>query len=166
VAVDVNRESPDVHAYQGLDLPLTRCVHFVRTQEFDRPLEQAVEAAVGKGVKFAYWDYLDGGSASATIADPLGRALELAHAPYGTWLPWTKFLDDLITLSRYPGLVIVVDHADILLRERPDDMFDLIEAFLIPFHHWYDKKKPCHLCFQMEQNDSVRRAFVRGADSC
>jgi hypothetical protein len=97
---------------------------------------------------------------------PLARALELAHAPYGR-LPWVEFLDDLITLSfRYPGLVIVVDHADILLRERPDDMFDLIEAFLTQFHHWYDKKKPCHLCFQMEQNDSVGRVFVRGADSC
>jgi hypothetical protein len=156
---------PDVRAYEFLDQPLTRCIHFVRTQEFDGSQEQVVEAAVRKGVKCVYWDYVDGGSASATIADPLGRALELAHVPYGR-LPWIEFLDDLITLSfRYPGLVIVVDHADILLRERPEDMFDLIEAFLIQFHHWYEKKKPCHLCFQMEQNDSVRRVFVRGGNS-
>jgi hypothetical protein len=153
-----------VRAYQGLDLPLTHSVHFVQTREFDGSEEEVVEAAVKKGVKFVYWDYLDGGSASATIADPLGQALELEHAPYGSWLPWTRFLDDLITLSaRCPGLVIVVDHADILLRERPDDMFGLIEAFLIPFHHWYDMKKPCHLCFQMEQNNSVRSVFLRGA---
>jgi hypothetical protein len=45
-------------------------------------------------------------------------------------------------------------------------MFDLIETFLVVFHHWYDQKKPCHLCLQMEQNDSVRRVFVRGTDSC
>jgi hypothetical protein len=101
---------------------------------------------------------------STTIADPLGRALQLQHAPYGG-LPWIPFLDDLITLAhRYRGLVSVVDHADSLLRERPDDMFDLIEAFLTQFHHWYDQEKPCHLCFQMERNDSVRRVFVRGAD--
>src|SRR5215471_10123272 len=112
---DLNRESPDVRAYEFLDLPLTRCVHFVVTREFDGSQEQVVEAAIRKDVKCVYWDYLDGGSTSATIADPLGRALELAHAPYGR-LPWIEFLDDLITLSvRYPGLVIVVDHADILL---------------------------------------------------
>jgi hypothetical protein len=132
-------------------------------------LDEVVEAAVREGVEFVYWDYLDGGSASATIADPLGQALHLAHAPYGGRAglsPWIKFLDDLITLAyRYPGLVIVVDHANILLRERPDDMFALIEAFLIVFHHWYEQKKPCHLCFQMEQNDSVRRVFLRGTDS-
>jgi hypothetical protein len=155
-----------MRAYEMLELPVTRCVHFVRTGEFDGSQEQVVEAALRKGVKFVYWDYLDGGSVSAAIADPLGRALELAHVPYGA-PAWVQFLDDLITLAyRYPGLVIVVDHADILLRERPDDMFNLIEAFLIQFHHWYDMKKPCHLCFQMEQNDSVRRVFVRGGDSC
>jgi hypothetical protein len=107
-------------------------------------LDEVVEAAISRGVKFVYWYYLDGGSASVTIADPLGSALQLDHAPYG-------------------GL-IVVDHADILLRERPDEMCELIEAFLHVFHHWYDQKKPCHLCFQMEQDDSVRKLFVRGAD--
>jgi hypothetical protein len=153
-----------VNGYGGVDLPLTDCVHFVRTGDFDGSQEQAVEAAVRKGMKLVYWDYLDGGSASATIATPLGRALELAYTPYGN-LPWTQFLDDLITLSfRYPGLVIVIDHADSLLRERAEDMFDLIEAFLTQFHHWYDKKKPCHMCFQMGEHGSVRRAFGRGAN--
>jgi hypothetical protein len=137
----------------------------VNTREFDQSVEEVVEAAVKTGVKLVYWVYLDGGGTSTTIADPLGSALQLQHRPYGQ--AWIRFLDDLITLAyRYPGLVIVVDHANILLRERPDDMFDLIEAFLIVFHHWYDQKKPCHLCFQMEQNDSVRRVFVRGTDSC
>jgi hypothetical protein len=131
-------------------------------------LDEIVEAAISKGVKFVYWDYLDGGSASVTIADPLGSTLQLDHAPYGGRAglsPWLRFSDDLIALAyRYPGLVIVVDHADILLRERPDEMCELIEAFLHVFHHWYDQKKPCHLCFQMEQDDSVRKLFVRGAD--
>jgi hypothetical protein len=61
--------------------------------------------------------------------------------------------------------VIVVDRADILLRERPDDFFNLIEAFLVQFHHWYDQKKPCHLCLQMEENQSVRGLFVAESGS-
>jgi hypothetical protein len=93
---------------------------------------------------------------------PLGRALELANVPYYGPLAWVQFDDDLVALSvRYPGLMIVFDHADILLRERPHDMFELIEWYLHQFYHLYDKKKPCHLCFKMEQNDSVRRLFVR-----
>jgi hypothetical protein len=31
---------------------------------------------------------------------------------------------------------------------------------LIQFHHWYDQKKPCHLCFQMEENQSIRGLFL------
>jgi hypothetical protein len=128
-------------------------------------LDEVVEPAISKGVKFVYWDYLDGGSASTTIANPLGRALQLQHAPYnglGPVSPWVPFEDDMITLSfRHPGLVIVVDHADILLRERPHDMFELIEWFLHQLYHWYDQKKPCHLCLQMEQDDSVRGVFAR-----
>ncbi len=76
--------------------------------------------------------------------------LASASAPYGGRAglsPWVRFEDDLIDLSvRYPGLVIVVDHADILLREKRHDMFELIEEFLHCFYHWYEKKKPCHLC--------------------
>jgi hypothetical protein len=124
--------------------------------------EVHVEAALKEDVKIVYWNYLDGGSGSATIADPLGRALELDHTPYGTIgnISWVQFLDDLITLAhRLRGLVIVVDRADLLLRERPGDFFNLIEAFLLQFHHWYDQKKPCHLCFQMEENQLVRALF-------
>ncbi len=137
-------------------------------REFDAAQKHEVDEAIGRGVKYVYWDYLDGEGTSTTIADPLGRTLQLEHAPYGGrggLSPWIGFLDDLISLSyRYPGLVIVVDHADSLLRERPDEMFDLVEAFLTQFHHWYDQKKPCHLCFQMEPNDSIRRIFFGGGD--
>jgi hypothetical protein len=153
-----------MRAYEALHLPLTRCVHFVKNREIDGSEGRVVEAAIKEGVKCVYWNYVDGGSGSITIADPLGIALKLEHAPYGR-LPWIPFLDDLITLAhRYRGLVIILDRADILLHERPDDMFDLIEAFLIQFHHWYDQKKPCHLCFQMEENQSIRRLFLADAD--
>jgi hypothetical protein len=147
----------------GLHLPLTRCVHFVKAHDSEESGEWAVETAAKEGIRCVYWSYLDGGHESVTVADPLGMALELEHAPYGVGRPWIRFLDDLITLAyRYRGLVIFVDRADILLRERPDDMFELIEAFLHQFHHWYDNKKPCHLCLQMEEDPSVRRIFVPG----
>ncbi len=99
---------------------------------------------------------------STTIADPLATALQLEHAPYGN--PWVQFLDDLITLAyRYDGLVIVIDRADLLMAERRDDMFECLEAFLHQFHHWYDQKKPCHLCFQLVEDDLVRELFSRQA---
>ncbi len=146
--------------YSAINLPMTRCVHFVKNREIDGSEWHLVDAGVKEGVKFVYWNYLDGGSGSVTIADPLARALELTHTPYGR-APWIEFLDDLITLAyRHGGLVIIVDRADVLLRERPDDLFNLIEAFLVQFHHWYDHEKPCHLCFQMEENPSVRQLFV------
>jgi hypothetical protein len=159
-----------MRAYEALNLPLTRCVHFVKNQEFEGTQHSVVQAALKEGVTFVYWSYLESGSESITIADPLGIALKLEHAPYGTsWvngISWVRFLDGLITLAyRYKGLVIIIDHADVLLRERPDDMFDLIESFLTQFHHWYDQKKPCHLCLQMEKNPSVRRSFAPEAEA-
>ena len=43
-------------------------------------------------------------------------------------------------------------------------MFNLVEAFLIQFHHWYDQKKPCHLCFQMVEDAYVTDFFTREAE--
>src|SRR5882757_88748 len=149
---------PEMFGYSAINLPMTRCIHFVKNDEMDGSEGRLVEAALKEGTKIVYWNCADGGS--ATTADSLGRALELKYAPYGR-VPWIEFLDDLILLAdRLRGLVIVVDRADLLLRERPDDFFNLIEAFLVQFHHWYDQKKPCHLCLQMEENQSVRGLFV------
>jgi hypothetical protein len=148
-----------VRRYEFLGKATTRCVHFVQTTASSGFLEEQVEAARKVGVKFAYWNYLHGGSECNTLADPLGVALGLEHAPYG--LPWIQFLDDLITLAyRYDGLVIVVDRADLLLTEKSDEMFNCVEAFLAQFHHWYDQKKPCHLCFQMVEDDHVTNLFT------
>jgi hypothetical protein len=95
------------------------------------------------------------------------RQLNLEHAPYSprafpfqpqVWLP---LLDDLITLSWHEkGIVIFVDSAHVFLAEHPRGMFRLIESFLIQVHHWMEKKKPCHLCFQMEPTDSLRAQFA------
>jgi hypothetical protein len=140
-----------------------RCVHFVQSSAYNEFLEAEVEAAKKAGVKFAYWNYLHGGREATTLANPLAIALGLEHTPYAN-LPWTQFLDDLITLAyRYDGLVIVVDRADLLITEKRDEMFNCLEAFLIQFHHWHDQKKPCHLCFQLAEDDHVTNLFTREA---
>jgi len=141
-----------MRGYEALNRPGTGCVHFVRTGSSE--LLEAQKALVSKfGGKFAYWNYLHGGREAATLANPLAIALGLEHAPYGN-LPWTQFLDDLITLAyRHDGLAIVIGRADLLFSERRDEAFNCIEAFLIQMHHWYDQKKPCHLFFQMTEDN-------------
>jgi hypothetical protein len=57
-------------------------------------------------------------------------------------------------------MVLAIDNAAELLRENSNDMFDLIESFLLQLHHWLEKEKPCHLCLQMERNELVRKAFA------
>ena len=57
-------------------------------------------------------------------------------------------------------MVLIIDNSDVFLKEKPRDLFDLIETFLLQFHHWFEKRKPCHLCFQMEKNEIIRLTFA------
>lgn len=129
------------------------------------------EAAVGglrsTGIRCVYTDYRNIEHGDLHIANAVARELNLQHAPYppptSPFQPqvWVPFWDDLITLSEHEkGVVIFVDSADVFLAENRRGMFRLIEAFLIQVHHWMEKKKPCHLCFQMEANDSLRAQFA------
>lgn len=150
--------------YEFLDKSTMRCIHFVKRSTSNALLEEQVEAAKRAGVVFTYWNYLEGGRESSNIADPLGVAVGLEHAPYGR--PWLQFLDDLITLAyRYNGLVIVVDRADVLIAEKSDEMFNLIEAFQVQFHHWFDQEKPCHLCFQVEEDEHATKLIKTEASA-
>jgi hypothetical protein len=66
---------------------------------------------------------------------------------------YLPFWDDLISLAyKKFGLVIVLDNAADFLATAPAEFFDLIEAFMVQFNHWFKLNKPCHLCFQMEKN--------------
>jgi hypothetical protein len=121
----------------------------------------------GAGIKCVYTDYRNIEQGDLHIANAVARGLNLQHAPYPPRTSpvqvkvWVPFLDDLITLSEHEkGMVLFVDSADVFLAENSRGMFHLIEAFLIQVHHWMAKKKPCHLCFQMEPNDSLRTLFV------
>jgi hypothetical protein len=118
-------------------------------------------------VRCVYMDYRNIENGDLHIANTVARELNLQHAPYpprtSPFQPevWVPLLDDLITLSDHEkGIVLFVDSADLLLAENSRGMFRLIEAFLIQVHHWMEKNKPCHLCFQMEANDSLKAQFL------
>jgi hypothetical protein len=99
------------------------------------------------------------------MTNAIAAQLKLEHAPYAPREPgkieeWVPFLDDLIGLSdRVSGISIIIDNADVWLSTDKKTLFKLMEAFQIQLHHWQEKKKPCHLFFQMEKNDLVRRIF-------
>ena len=61
-----------------LQRPMTRCVHFVETSPSGL-LKADIDAARAAGVKFGYWNYLDGGRDAPSIASPLASALGLQH---------------------------------------------------------------------------------------
>jgi len=56
-------------------------------------------------------------------------------------------------------MIAVIDDADAMFSKDRDEAFDLIEAFLLQFHHWFEKKKPCHLCFQLRPNPQIEQIF-------
>jgi hypothetical protein len=70
----------------------------------------------------------------------------------------TMSLEGIVSKRR----VILVDNANNLFRDKQDDAFDLIEAFLTQFHHWLGQRKPCHLCFQIESSAALQKVFAMG----
>jgi hypothetical protein len=150
-----------VLGYSGIHLPMSGCVRFVVDCDFADTLRETVVDLKSKGVVCGYVDYMDIRRTHERIGDHIAAVLKLPNAPYrGPISPWVPFLDDLIALSaRVNGLVLVIDNAGFFLENDRDEAFALIEAFLIQFHHWLEKKKPCHLCFQMEKNELIRQVF-------
>lgn len=152
--------------YGTLRLSGSGCVHFVYADSGDG--KSVVSGLRSAGIRCVYIDCRNIGYGDLDIANAVGRELTLQHAPYaprpspGHVEVWVPFLDDLITLSEQEkkGVVLFIDGADVLLAENSRGMFGMIGAFLIQVHHWMEKKKPCHLCFQMEPNDSLRAQFA------
>jgi hypothetical protein len=144
------------------------CVHFVYADQIDDSDAPIAEELKRADVRYVYVDYLEVRRESDPyIGNAIAQALKLEHAPYRPRTSphqserWVPFLDDLITLSHHAnGIAIIIDNADDLLAENSREMFGLIEAFLIQFHHWFEKQKPCHLCFQMEKSEWVKRFFA------
>jgi hypothetical protein len=158
-----HKENKPVLDYSRIGMPVSACVSFVRNTEIDGDELRAIAGdAKAKGIACAYLDYLQTRGGSEHIGDHIARVLELYHPPYGgAHNPWVPFLDDLIALStEVNGMVLIIDNSDVFLKEKPRDLFDLIESFLLQFHHWFEKRKPCHLCLQMEKNEIIRLTFA------
>lgn len=149
-----------------LRLSSSGCVHFMYADFFSGDVHAEVDDLRNAGIKCVYIDYRDIEHGDLHIANTLARELHLQHAPYprrsSSFQPdvWVPFLDDLGELAEsQEGIAIFVDSAAKFLAENDRGMFRLIEAFLIQIHHWLEKGRPCHLCFQMEPNDSLREQF-------
>ena len=115
------------------------------------------------GIIHAYVDFLEVKRDGQHVVNAVAGLLKLDNAPYPTQESikiLVPFTDDLITLSENAkGVAIIVDNAEAYLHENSREMFEFIEDFLLQFYHWFEKKKPCHLCFQMEKSDWAKRIF-------
>ncbi len=155
-------------SYVRLNRSTSGCVHFMYADFFSEEAQAVVADLRSAAVRCVYMDYRNIENGDLHIANTVARELNLQHAPYpprtSPFQPevWVPFLDDLITLSDHEkGIVSFVDSADLLLAENSRGMFRLIEAFLIQVRHWMEKNKPCHLCFLMEANDSLKAQFAK-----
>ena len=151
-----------MRGYSGMDRSTSACVRFVRNAEVECDVRELFAEVCSFGFRCVYVD-LRASQAGDVLANQMAHALQLAHAPY-THKHWVCFLDDLITLAhREKGLVIVVDGGWLLLEKRRGELFDLIESFLVQFHHWLEQAKPCYLCLQMEPNSEISSLFAAGS---
>ena len=148
-----------MQGYSGIEKSSSACIRFVRNHEVDGSEQELFEEIRRRGVRCVYVDPTFAEASGEDLANQLAVALGLENAPYES-RRWLCMLDDLITLAHQEsGLIIVIDNAWTLLGERRDELCDLIEAFLSQFHHWFERRKPCYLCFQMEVNPGIARFF-------
>lgn len=152
-----------MRGYSDITRSTSACVHFVEAHEVDKDREDMGELKADLEAAQIRCAYVD---CRTLLADPedtceaVAVAVGAEHVPHGEKGHWVKLWDDMISLSaELPGLVIVMDHADQLFNVDRSQMFNLTEAFLIQFHHWLEKKKPCHLCFQMSPHPLVAQIF-------
>lgn len=148
-----------MRGYSDVTRSTSACVHFVEAHEVNDDLIELKAELDAAKIFCAYVDCRKLVKTPGNTCDAVAISIGAEYAPYGEE-HWIRLLDDMITLSKkQSGLVIVLDHADQLLNIDKTKLFDLNETFLIQFHHWLEKKKPCHLCFQMSPNSLVEKVF-------
>jgi hypothetical protein len=156
--------------YEYLDNPAAAGgrIHFRHRHTDDDPAEYVTPATLAaKGIAYAYVD--------ATRVDEfealnsLGQQLRADHAPYDPASPtgmngWYRFMDDLETLGdREAGMIMVIDRAATLFTDPRSWGFNLISIWVLQLPRWQRRKAPCHLAFQMEADDAVRRIYGPGS---
>ena len=151
-----------MRGYSDLDRSTSHCVTFIDEGDFDSDDQELVRRVRTLGYRIAYIDCDEYTNKYWEIPTAIGRQVGTDHPPYheGTEANLARWLDDLITLAySTPGLVVVLDNAHLLWSTHRKFMSELMEAYLVQFHHWLEQKVPCHLCFQMVPSPLVRKWF-------
>lgn len=151
-----------MRGYWDIDRSTSHCVTFVEAVEVDDELIEFVAGLRERGIRIAYVDYARFKDRPWEIGSEIGFRLKTEHPPYHdtSELNLVRWLDDLISLAySTPGVVMVLDNADQVFTAHRRHMTQLMEAFLVQFHHWLEQKVPCHLCFQMSPHPLVGKIF-------
>jgi hypothetical protein len=152
-----------MRSYWDIDRATSHCISFVEADEVDDELAELVDAVRKRGFKIAYVDCARFIDCPWEISSAIGNELQTDHPPYheGQEANLARWLDDIISLAyKTSGLVIVLDNGHLIFHRHRKVLTDLIEAFLVQFHHWYEQKVPCHLCIQMEPSPVVAQLFT------
>jgi hypothetical protein len=154
-------------AYEHLDRPdLGGRIHFRFAEPIDVAARYVGPAKLAKqGIACAY---LDAKMSETEALNSLGLQLRTDNPPYDPNPPagmkgWYRFMDDLETLSqREAGMTIIVDNAARLFAEPRSWAFELIEVWVLQLPGWLQRKRPCHLIFQMDPDPHVEAIYSRG----
>lgn len=154
-----------MRGYWDIDRSTSHCVTFVEAEEVDEELAELVAQIRRRGFRIAYVDCSQYRDRPWEIGSALGALLGTEHPPYhqGGELNLVRWLDDLIYLAtQTEGVVMVLDNADQVFVSHRRHITQLIEAFLVQFHHWLERGVPCHLCLQMSPHPLVKALFGNG----
>jgi len=153
-----------MRGYSDITRATSSCLHFVDVAEVDDDDRDLFSEAIAHGAVVVYVDCSRFVDRHWLIPSEIGRLANMDHPPYHNEqvVNWVRWLDDLISLAHSrPSLVVVLDNAHLVFVPQLGFFTDMIEAFMIQFHHWSERSKPCHLCFQLTPNKLVRE-FLGG----
>jgi hypothetical protein len=151
-----------MRGYWDIDRSTSHCVTFIEAAEVEEELIEFIAQLRQREFRIAYVDCAEFRTRPWEIGSEIGFKLKTDHPQYheGEELNLVRWLDDLISLAySTPGVVIVLDNADQVFTEHRRHVTQLIEAYLVQFHHWLEQKVPCHLCLQMSPHPLVAKLF-------
>ena len=152
-----------MRGYSDIDRSTSHCVTFVESFEIDDELPERVSKIRDRGYRIGYVNCAEYVSRPWEIASAIGFALQADYPPYheiDQELNLVRWLDDMTSLAyKTPGVVVVLDNADQVFFVHRRHITQLLEAYLVQFHHWLEQKIPCHFCLQMSPHPSVAQLF-------
>lgn len=147
-----------VRGYSDITRATSSCLHFVDASEVEAEDRDLFVEAKANGSVVVYVDCSKFVGSHWLIPSEIGRQAAMDHPPYheDQEVKWVRWLDDLISLAHFQrGLVVVLDNAHLVFVPQLRFFASMIEAFMIQFHHWSKRSRPCHLCFQLTPSKLV-----------